>query len=93
VSKTLKVMNPLLKTAKVDKIEDLLIRLKTTNASSDKFGDTVGIIHELLLSENQTWAKQELGDKPRPIRTQLKNPEHLKFVLKGLSAKNEVALL
>jgi hypothetical protein len=71
-----------------DQIDDMLIRLKTTNANSDKFADTVDIIYEMLASEKQTWIKFDLDDKPKPVRNKLILPENCKFFIKAFAAKN-----
>jgi hypothetical protein len=46
----------------------------------------------MVISEKQTWVKFDLGTKPKPILTKVSQPENLKFMLKGLTAKNNIVL-
>ena len=70
----------------------MLIRLKTTNVSSDKFADTIEVISEMVITEKKTWVKYDLGDKPKPIYSKVCDPENFKFILRGLTSKNTAVL-
>ena len=67
------------------KINDIIMRLKTTSAVSDKYAQTLDILHELIEEE------ESLEDKSHikvPLTKIIQEPLNYKFIEKAVKSKN-----
>lgn len=69
------------------KATDLIMRLKTTSASSDKYAQALDILCELI--EEEKFSSSDPSKLKEPLKALLKQPINYKFIEKGIRSKNQ----